>query len=199
MYFFLTIYTQFVYTIHRLCIDGGQKMEIRELRDRTGLSQSQFANYFGIPVGTLRNWEQGIAKPPAYVFEMIKLQSRRDQMINTETLMLLDKMNRLGELFKKGYKDFSDIPQDGSFEGIIYDGKHPDDEGGYPIALDIINMAEHHDIISTYDDFNGQYTIRLYLPAEEENAANYIWVKFPFDEDHSITIYEDGSWRMDSY
>ena len=105
----------------------------------------------------------------------------------------------LGKLFKKGYKDFSDIPQDGSFEGIIYDGKHPDDEGGYPIALDIINMAEHHDIISTYDDFNGQYTIRLYLPAEEENAANYIWVKFPFDEDHSITIYEDGSWRMDSY
>jgi len=175
-------------------------MDIRELRNKTGLSQSQFANYFGIPVGTLRNWEQGIAKPPAYVFDMIKLQSRRDRMINVETLMLLDKINRLGEEFKKGYKNFEDIPQDdNSFGGIIYDGAHQDEDGGYPIGLDILNMAEHHDIVSTYDDGRGQYIIRLYLPPEEEESANYIWVKFPFDDLHNITIYEDGSWQMDCY
>ena len=46
--------------------------EIKELRKELGLSQNQFAWYFGIPVSTIHNWEQGIAKPPRYVPRMIK-------------------------------------------------------------------------------------------------------------------------------
>lgn len=47
-------------------------MEIKELRQSTGLSQSQFANEFHIPKGTLAHWEQGIRKPPEYVIYMLK-------------------------------------------------------------------------------------------------------------------------------
>ena len=34
-------------------------MTIREMRDMTGQTQKEFANRFGIPIGTLRRWEYG--------------------------------------------------------------------------------------------------------------------------------------------
>lgn len=46
-------------------------MQIKELRNKTKLSQTQFAKRFNIPVATLRDWEQGRRKPPDYVIEMI--------------------------------------------------------------------------------------------------------------------------------
>lgn len=47
-------------------------MTIRELRDRTGLSQSGFSRKFGIPVATLQHWEQGVSSPPSYVPGLIE-------------------------------------------------------------------------------------------------------------------------------
>ena len=47
-------------------------MEIRNLRLSTGLSQSQFASKFNIPVGTISHWEQGVRNPPQYVIFMIE-------------------------------------------------------------------------------------------------------------------------------
>ena len=45
---------------------------IKELRKKTGLSQSKFSSKFGIPVRTLQQWEQGISAPPKYLFRMMK-------------------------------------------------------------------------------------------------------------------------------
>ena len=38
-------------------------VDVSEVRRRMGLSQSQFAMKFGFPPATLRNWEQGRARP----------------------------------------------------------------------------------------------------------------------------------------
>ena len=46
-------------------------LSIKQLRLPTRLSQSEFANKFGIPVSTLQNWEAGKRKPPAYIPMMI--------------------------------------------------------------------------------------------------------------------------------
>lgn len=46
-------------------------IKIKELRQRTGLSQSKFAEYFGIPVRTIQKWEIGQANPPEYIPKMI--------------------------------------------------------------------------------------------------------------------------------
>lgn len=46
--------------------------QIRELRKRTGLSQSKFSAKFGIPVRTLQQWEQGISAPPEYLVRMME-------------------------------------------------------------------------------------------------------------------------------
>jgi putative transcriptional regulator len=37
--------------------------DVRAIRARLGLSQSAFAARFGLPVGTVRDWEQGRAVP----------------------------------------------------------------------------------------------------------------------------------------
>src|SRR5579872_678849 len=40
-------------------------VDVSAVRHRMGLSQSQFATKFGFPPATLRNWEQGRARPDA--------------------------------------------------------------------------------------------------------------------------------------
>jgi putative transcriptional regulator len=41
------------------------EIDVREVRQKMGLSQAQFATKFGLPPATLRNWEQGRARPDA--------------------------------------------------------------------------------------------------------------------------------------
>ena len=45
---------------------------IRELRDMTGLTQKKFAGMYGIPLSTLRKWEQGESSPPVYVIGLLE-------------------------------------------------------------------------------------------------------------------------------
>ena len=45
--------------------------KIKELRKKTGLSQSKFSAKFGIPVRTLQQWEQGISAPPECLVRMM--------------------------------------------------------------------------------------------------------------------------------
>lgn len=47
-------------------------MNIKELRQRTGLSQSQFADYFEIPVRTIQKWERNGSTPPEYIPKMME-------------------------------------------------------------------------------------------------------------------------------
>ena len=47
-------------------------MNVKDLRKKTGLSQSKFANLFNIPVRTIQQWEQGVRKPPDYVIFMME-------------------------------------------------------------------------------------------------------------------------------
>lgn len=46
--------------------------EIKELRLRTSMTQKEFAEYFGIPVDSIQNWETEYRKPPKYVPSLIK-------------------------------------------------------------------------------------------------------------------------------
>jgi putative transcriptional regulator len=48
-------------------------IDVRAIRSRLGLSQAAFAGRFGIPQGTLRDWEQGRRRPegPARVLLLV--------------------------------------------------------------------------------------------------------------------------------
>ena len=47
-------------------------MKIKELRNSTGMSQSQFAAYFGISVRSIQEWEQERKSPPPYLVGLLK-------------------------------------------------------------------------------------------------------------------------------
>lgn len=46
---------------------------IKELRENTGLTQTAFAMKYGIPVSTLRKWEQGESRPAPYILNMLSM------------------------------------------------------------------------------------------------------------------------------
>ncbi|KFG70930.1 helix-turn-helix domain-containing protein [Microvirga sp. BSC39] len=59
-------------------------IDVAAIRNKTGLSQAAFARRVGVPVGTLRNWEQGRRSPqgPAPLLALLD----RNPRIVEETL-----------------------------------------------------------------------------------------------------------------
>ena len=45
---------------------------IREICEEYGLSQTELAKKFGIPLRTVQNWHSGVRTPPPYVVAMIE-------------------------------------------------------------------------------------------------------------------------------
>lgn len=63
-------------------IDEGMKKDaLKMLRIRSGMSQSQFAEYFQIPIDTLQNWEQGRRQCPEYLLNLIEYKLTKEKLI----------------------------------------------------------------------------------------------------------------------
>ena len=59
-------------------------MTILELRQKTELSQSQFAKRFHLNVRTVQTWEQGTRKTPDYVIWLIARVIELEEMVNAK-------------------------------------------------------------------------------------------------------------------
>ena len=51
------------------------------IRQALGMSQEQFAEHFGIPVGTLRDWEQSRAEPDQTAQSYLKVIARKPDVV----------------------------------------------------------------------------------------------------------------------
>ena len=47
-------------------------MDIRTVRKKLNMTQTEFGNLFGIPMRTIQEWEYGKRKAPDYVINMIE-------------------------------------------------------------------------------------------------------------------------------
>ncbi len=56
-------------------------VDVREVRQKMGLSQAQFATKFGFPPATLRNWEQGRARPDAPTRVLLAVIARHPEAV----------------------------------------------------------------------------------------------------------------------
>jgi putative transcriptional regulator len=56
-------------------------VDVREVRTKMGLSQTQFATKFGFPPATLRNWEQGRARPDAPTRVLLAVIARHPEAV----------------------------------------------------------------------------------------------------------------------
>lgn len=60
---------------------------IKTVRENVGLTQEQVANLIGIPVKTIRNWEQNIRKPSEWAIDLLIDRILRDK---NEHKMMMD-------------------------------------------------------------------------------------------------------------
>ncbi len=63
-------------------------MTIKEIRRRTGLSQSKFAEYFEIPRKTIQKWEQNGSVPPEYIPKMMSKILDLEETLNGKGLQV---------------------------------------------------------------------------------------------------------------
>jgi putative transcriptional regulator len=70
-------------------LDGGltipYAIDVAAIRNKTGLSQAAFARRIGVPVGTIRNWEQGRRSPQGPARVLLALLDRNPRIVE-ETL-----------------------------------------------------------------------------------------------------------------
>ena len=63
-------------------LDRGQRARlIRKTRTDLGLSQSEFATRFHVPVGTLRDWEQARATAPDFAIAYVRVIRQHPDMV----------------------------------------------------------------------------------------------------------------------
>ncbi len=48
-------------------------VDVKAIRQKTGLSQAAFSKAYGIPKRTIENWEQGIRKPDAPALALLTI------------------------------------------------------------------------------------------------------------------------------
>lgn len=53
----------------------------RAVRAQLGMTQDQFAELLGVPVGTLRNWEQGLRKPAGAAKSLLRVAAKHPKAV----------------------------------------------------------------------------------------------------------------------
>ena len=57
------------------------EVDVKAVRQRTGLSQTRFASTFGISVNTLRHWEHGDRKPQGPALVLLNAAAQNPQKL----------------------------------------------------------------------------------------------------------------------
>ena len=76
--------------------------DVAAIRDRFGVSQSQFAELMGISVGTLRNWEQRRRDPEGPASVLLEVAYRRPDVVWS---VVRERRARYGKVLKVQSED----------------------------------------------------------------------------------------------
>jgi DNA-binding transcriptional regulator YiaG len=56
-------------------------MTFKELRKLSGMNQTEYAAYFGIPRRTVQNWDLGVRACPSYILALMEYKLRNEKII----------------------------------------------------------------------------------------------------------------------
>ena len=59
-------------------------MEIKKLRESTGMNRKEVCEYFGIPYRTVTEWERGTRKMPDYVLRLLAYKIEMENLTKKE-------------------------------------------------------------------------------------------------------------------
>lgn len=149
-------------------------LSIKELRTKTGLSQSEFAKRFHLNKGTLANWEQDLRTPPEHVVYMIETILKQEECL----------ANISSRIISEKQKDRSDFYS----EEICQTMKN-----AFYLAIDIVE-EEKSKTICTSDVFEERYKKMTakpaYLKEDIAEAIDGLKKKYP-DEMEKILCKEN--------
>ena len=58
-----------------------EALNVKAIREKTGMSQERFCATFGISIGTLRHWEQGLRSPRGAARVLLKVVDRNPKAV----------------------------------------------------------------------------------------------------------------------
>lgn len=56
-------------------------MTFNELRKLSGMNQTEFGLYFGIPRRTVQNWDLGLRECPEYLLKLMEYKLKKENII----------------------------------------------------------------------------------------------------------------------
>lgn len=56
-------------------------IDVKAVREKIGMSQSEFASAFGISLGTLRHWERGDRKPRGPALVLLNVVAKEPRLV----------------------------------------------------------------------------------------------------------------------
>ena len=57
------------------------QIEIKKLREATGMNSKEFCECFGIPYRTVKEWERGTRNAPDYLLRLLAYYIRMENMV----------------------------------------------------------------------------------------------------------------------
>lgn len=159
-------------------------MDIKKIRQLTGMTQREFGEYLGIPQRSIENWEGGHRTPPTYLVELIKYKILKEELgmikdiikalksLNEEDLLnevgvaLVEYPERFSETFIEMKRYFEGM----SFQQIIdtistsslvgHDAEKAIEEWIFePHEMDIIIDVDVQKVGDEYIATNGRWTV----------------------------------------
>lgn len=58
-------------------------IEIKNLREETGMNRTEFCEYFNIPYRTVQDWESGRRVMPEYVLRLLEYRIRTEKILKS--------------------------------------------------------------------------------------------------------------------
>jgi putative transcriptional regulator len=75
-----------------------EEVNVKQVREKTGLTQNQFASTFGISLGTLRHWERGDRKPQGPALVLLNAANNApDELLHILTGRIIGSESRKNE------------------------------------------------------------------------------------------------------
>lgn len=57
-------------------------MTFKDLRQRSGMSQKRFSEYFDIPYPTIQNWDLGRRNCPEYLLKLMEYKLKNENLLH---------------------------------------------------------------------------------------------------------------------
>lgn len=161
-------------------------MNIKQIRKKKNLKQDEFAKELGIPVGTIRNWEQGRSKMPKYM--EVVLDSKYG--INLSTIEFINLLNRLAKQSKKGFLKWKKARINDVYNCIVYDT-----EDNNRVVLDACLNNKKKEIIAYFDGIYEDKIHKDYDINVIKEGNNYC-VRVLLRKEKVSFIIADGEWNI---